>query len=130
MPKINPFIADVKALKLRFPIATIAKRTDEEKRNVSAYVHGRKAPPEAFLKKFYAEFKQDLAAVGIHRRIYDPPNDCIPPAVREHWARVERLLERQVNATTQILESTKRIEERVDQIVKWSKFANQLWEKN
>jgi len=65
--QISLFISDINALGLRFPVATIARRMQANKANVSAYVRGVKSASVKFILRFYAEFERDLAAVGIKR---------------------------------------------------------------
>lgn len=82
---IDQFYKDVQELKLKFPIAAIAKATGESKGNVSRYLSKKQEPSEPFLIKFYDSFKivprgtpDDMglkvavAAEGIHEVSYLP----------------------------------------------------------
>lgn len=52
------FLADVESLKLRFPVARIAKETGFSKSNVSRYLKGDLQPSANFLKVFYEWFQK------------------------------------------------------------------------
>src|SRR6187401_3290742 len=55
--QIEQFYIDVEALGLKFPVAAIAKATEESKGNVSRYLSRKLEPSEPFLKRFYDSFK-------------------------------------------------------------------------
>lgn len=67
--KFIPFIPDAMALKLKHPVALIARKTGDDPSNVSAYLRGVKRPGNGFLVRFYSAFDSELAAVGIIREI-------------------------------------------------------------
>lgn len=52
-PLLERFYDDIKSLKLRFPVAMIAKRTGYPKSNVSDYLNRKKTPSNKFMAKFY-----------------------------------------------------------------------------
>lgn len=54
--KIERFFSDLDKLKLRFPVASIAKATGYSKGNVSDFLGRKKSISEAFIDKFYEEF--------------------------------------------------------------------------
>lgn len=53
---IEKFYGDVDRLKLKFPVADIAKATKESKGNVSKYLSRKLEPSESFLQRFYNSF--------------------------------------------------------------------------
>lgn len=59
---IDKFYEDVKALGLKFPVATIAKETGYSKGNVSAYLKGS-APSQNFINAFYKKFSNSIKKV-------------------------------------------------------------------
>ena len=132
--KLDTFIADVLALKLRFPIVTIAKRTDEDRGNVCRYVRGRNKPSKSFLIRFYKAFKDELAAIGIHRDInhLTDENPMLNAHVNEKDMSKEILdsLNRQLYLSQKILEQSARIEQKTNELLKWYKFGGQRWELN
>ena len=75
---LNKFRAHVYALKLRFPVAMIARSTGEDRANVSRYIRGQIPASQQFLKRFYASYKDDLEKAGIYK-IPDPVYDDPPP---------------------------------------------------
>jgi len=130
----NTFIADVSALKLRFPIVTIAKRTDEDRGNVCRYVRGRKPPSKSFLIRFYTAFKDELAAIGIERDISRLTNENLTAETsikeKDTSEKILESLNRQLAISRQILAQTNRIEQKTNELLKWYKFGGQRWELN
>lgn len=130
---LNHFLADVFALKLRFPVAEIAKRTGDDKISVCAYVRGRKPPPHTFLIRFYRAFKKELAAIGINRtisKLNQPPPANPSPVVGEVWRKFNQNLDKQLEMLKSLNKTSERIEQKIDQLLKWSKYGGQVWEKN
>lgn len=74
---ISEFYRHVDELKLRFPVAAIARATGASKGNVSDYLKKRKEPSENFLKKFYSQFP--ISTTKVPREI----NGAIPPGEDE-----------------------------------------------
>ena len=64
---MNLFLSDIRALRLRFPVAMIARKMEANRANVSSYVRGVKVASVKFVLRFYAEFEKELADVGIKR---------------------------------------------------------------
>ena len=62
MHKVRPdrFLEDVFSLQLNFPFATLAKRLDDDKGRVKAYLQCRKPIPQSFIDRFYYVFRDDL----------------------------------------------------------------------
>ena len=54
--KIERFYLDVERLGLKFPVATIAKKTEYSKGNVSQYLSKSLQPSEHFIDAFYQAF--------------------------------------------------------------------------
>lgn len=54
--QIEQFYKDVDSLKLKFPVAAIAKATGFGKSTVSVYLTKTKEPSESFIEKFYESF--------------------------------------------------------------------------
>lgn len=57
--RINKFYADLQALGLKHPVASITRATGFPKSNVSEYLSRKKEPSENFIDKFYKEFYDD-----------------------------------------------------------------------
>jgi len=55
-PMPEQFIRHVNSLKLKFPVASLARKTKESKGNISDFLNGNKNPSDNFLKKFYDLF--------------------------------------------------------------------------
>ncbi|MHA4844470.1 hypothetical protein ACX0G7_09910 [Flavitalea antarctica] len=53
---IDNFYADVERLKLKSPVASIAKQTGSSRGMVSEYLSGKKDPSANFIRKFYESF--------------------------------------------------------------------------
>lgn len=51
---------DISLLNIRFPVATIAKRTGYDKGNISKMVRGNLPCSDNFLNRFYAVFQDEL----------------------------------------------------------------------
>jgi transcriptional regulator with XRE-family HTH domain len=54
---IEKFYNDVSALRLKFPVADIARATGQSKANVSKYLSKKLEPSESFLNAFYEKFQ-------------------------------------------------------------------------
>jgi hypothetical protein len=133
--ELNPFLADVLALKLRFPVAEIARRTGEDKANVSAYVKGRKQPTRTFQVLFYTSFRKEFAEIGIHRDLIKmigikSVSPASSPSVRRDNELCLDLLFRLLTLSTEMNERIIRIDRKVDDLLKYSKYGGQVWDKN
>ena len=58
--RLNKITQDIALLKLRFPVAAIAKRTGIDKGNISKILRGKVPCSDSFLDRFYATFKADM----------------------------------------------------------------------
>ena len=127
------FFADVQALQLKRPVSQIAKRTGDDKGNVSSYLSGRKSPPYAFIIRFYNAFLRELAEIGIKRdisRLTVLPSPSPSPVIDELWQKINQSLDKQLNTLKEINERSERIEQKIDQLLKWSKYGGQIWDRN
>lgn len=61
---IDQFYRDVETLKLKFPVAAIARETKFSKGQVSIYLNKNDEPSENFINKFYEAFKISLEKVS------------------------------------------------------------------
>ncbi len=119
---INPFLADVSALKLKFAVSAIAKRTGDDKGNVSAWIRGRKPVPSAFMVRFYTHFKKELAEKGIHRDVKEllaqlpPEPDQITE--KDFLRSINIKLTEQNDLTKELIERTKRNEQKLDELLR------------
>jgi hypothetical protein len=67
--KIDRFYKDLDKLGLKRPVAVITEKTGLSKGNVSSYLNKKMPPSEAFIKKFYESFSEELKKAdtsGIH----------------------------------------------------------------
>src|SRR6185312_6624740 len=118
---INPFLADVSALNLKFAVSTIAKRTDDDKGNVSAWIRGRKPPPPAFMIRFYTSFKKELSEKGIHRDVKEllarlaPQPDQITE--KDFLRSINIKLTEQNDLIKEWIERSKRNEQKLDELL-------------
>jgi|GEM_PF-3117823 len=119
---INPFLADVSALKLKYAVSTIANRTGDSKPNVSVWIRGRKPPPSAFMIRFYAAFKKELAEKDIHRDVkelltqFPPQSDQITE--RDFLRSINTKLTEQNDLIKEWIERTKRNEQKLDELLR------------
>ena len=60
LQRLNKVKQDIDLLGLRFPIATIAKRTGCDKANVSRMLRGKVPCSDNFIDRFYTSFGQEL----------------------------------------------------------------------
>lgn len=60
LQRLNKVKQDVALLALRFPVATIARRTGCDKGYISKMLRGRNACSDTFIKRFYISFRADL----------------------------------------------------------------------
>lgn len=58
--RLHKIKRDVALLRLRFPIATIAKRTALDKGNISKMLRGKIPCSDNFINRFYASFESEL----------------------------------------------------------------------
>jgi|GEM_PF-3382652 len=64
--RLDKVLADIDLLALRFPIATIAKRTGCDKRYVSKMISGKLSCSDTFISRFYISFQADLENARIN----------------------------------------------------------------
>lgn len=60
LQRLDQLKNDIALLELRFPVATIAKRTGINKGNVSKVLNGKVPCGDNFHNRFYASFSQEL----------------------------------------------------------------------
>lgn len=118
----NPFLADVLALKLKFPVSNIAKRTGDDKGNVSIWIRGRKPAPLAFLIRFYSAFNKELVEKGIHRDIKELLAQ-LPPTFEQvteldFLRSIHTKVTEQNELSKELIERSKRIEQKLDELLR------------
>lgn len=124
MPKsdFNPFLADILALKLRYPVTDIANRTGDDKGNVSIWIRGRKPAPHAFLVRFYTAFKNELAEKGIHRDVREIIGQLPPTAEQvselDFLRSINAKLTEQNDLFKQLFEALKRTDQKLDELLR------------
>jgi hypothetical protein len=64
---------DIALLNIRFPIATIAKRTGCDKGNVSKALKGNVPCSDNFVNRFYASFRDDLNKARPNKEVIEAP---------------------------------------------------------
>ena len=60
--RFERFKKDLDLLKLRFPVATLSKRLEVDRGNLSRMLSGRKPISEAVLQRFYEVYGEEIAA--------------------------------------------------------------------
>ena len=69
LQRLGKIKQDIALLQLRFPIATIAKRTGLNKGNISKALRGKVPCSDNLMTRFYASFREDLD---------NAPSNCEP----------------------------------------------------
>jgi hypothetical protein len=118
----NPFLADVLALRLKFAVSAIAKRTGDDKGNVSTWIRGRKPAPQAFIIRFYTAFKNELADKGIHRDVKELVAPLPPPVEqvteKDFLRSINNKLSEQNELLKELIERAKRTDQKVDELLR------------
>lgn len=119
---LNPFLADVSALKLKFAVSAIAKRTGDDKGNVSIWIRGRKPAPQAFIIRFYSSFKKELAEKGIHRDVNELlgvlPQPIEQATEKDFLRSINLKLTEQNDLIKELIERLKRTDQKVDELLR------------
>jgi len=119
---LKTFLADVNALKLRFPVVMIASKTGDSRANVSCYIRGRKPASRQFMIRFYTAFKQELAAIGIQREVSalvaEMPPEMEQITEKDFLRSINSKLSEQLALSKEMNERSKRIEEKLDELLR------------
>lgn len=119
---LKTFLADVHALKLRFPVVMIASKTGDSRANVSSYIRGRKPASRQFMIRFYAAFKQELAVVGIQRDVSmflaEMPPEMEQVTEKDFIRSINSKLSEQNALLKEMNERSKRLEQKLDELLR------------
>lgn len=101
--RVERFYKDVGTLRLKFPVAEIARATGQSKGNVSKYLSQTLEPSNAFLDRFYRAYSDSFKKVGTTKPqdAQNGPNSN-PPLPLTRIAEVIKTIQYKTNPTLTI----------------------------